>query len=101
MRAVYIEGDKVINTAKWEDGIELPKGWVESRVAQKGWGHVGGVLFAPEIEQKEKTTQEKIEHLENTITPRMIRGALIGDQFSIDKIKEIECLISDLRLSNI
>ena len=51
--------------------------------------------YAPQ--KPEPTPQEQIQSLEAQITARNIRGALLGDQYAIDKITEIENLISNLR----
>ena len=51
--------------------------------------------YAPQ--KPEPTVQEQIRSLEEQITDRNIRGALLGDQFAIDKITEIENLIANLR----
>jgi len=51
--------------------------------------------YAPQ--RPEPTPQEQIRTLEAQITDRNIRCALLGDQFAIDKITEIENLIANLR----
>jgi len=51
--------------------------------------------YAPQ--KPEPTVQEQIRSLEEQITDRNIRCALLGDQFAIDKITEIENLIANLR----
>ena len=51
--------------------------------------------YAPQ--KPEPTPQEQIQSLEAQITARNIRGALLGDQYAIDKITEIESLIANLR----
>lgn len=51
--------------------------------------------YAPQ--KPEPTPQEQIQSLEAQITARNIRGALLGDQYAIDKINEIEGLIAELR----
>lgn len=51
--------------------------------------------YAPQ--KPEPTPQEQIQSLEAQITARNIRGALLGDQYAIDKITEIENLIANLR----
>ena len=48
-------------------------------------------------QKPEPTPQEQIQSLEAQITARNIRGALLGDQYAIDKITEIENLIANLR----
>ena len=49
------------------------------------------------VPKPEPTIQEQIESLESQITNRNIRCALLGDQYAIDKITEIENLIANLR----
>ena len=43
------------------------------------------------------STQEQIQSLETQVTDRNIRCAILGDQYAIDKIIEIENLIANLR----
>ena len=42
-------------------------------------------------------TVEEIEAIEATITPRMLRGAALGDAVSIQKLADIEAYIALLR----
>ena len=51
--------------------------------------------YAPQ--RPEPTPQEQMRSLESQITDRNIRCALLGDQYAIDKINEIEGLIAELR----
>lgn len=51
--------------------------------------------YAPQ--KPEPTPQEQIQSLEAQITERNIRCALLGDQYAIEKITEIETLIANLR----
>ena len=51
--------------------------------------------YAPQ--KPEPTPQEQIRALEAQITDRNIRCALLGDQYAIDRITEIENLIANLR----
>ncbi len=51
--------------------------------------------YAPQ--KPEPTPQEQIQALEAQITDRNIRCALLGDQYAIDRITEIENLIANLR----
>lgn len=51
--------------------------------------------YAPQ--KPEPTPQEQIRALEEQITDRNIRCALLGDQYAIDRITEIENLIANLR----
>lgn len=41
--------------------------------------------------------KDQIIELENQVTDRNIRGALLGDEFAINKITQIEAQIEDLR----
>ena len=45
----------------------------------------------------EPTIQERIEALEAQITDRNIRSAILGDEFAINKITQIEAQIAELR----
>ena len=51
--------------------------------------------YAPQ--RPEPPPQEQIRSLESQITDRNVRCALLGDQYAIDKINEIEGLIAELR----
>lgn len=51
--------------------------------------------YAPE--KPEPTIQEQIEALELQITKRNLRAALLGDEFALNKIQEIESQIEELR----
>ena len=61
--------------------------------AYNGAWYVQG--YAPQ--KPEPTVQEQIRSLEAQITDRNVRCAILGDQFAIDKITEIENLIANLR----
>lgn len=45
----------------------------------------------------EPTIQERIQELENSITKRNLRAALLGDEYALNKIKDIEQQIEELR----
>lgn len=60
----------------------------------KGNWYLAG--FAPKKPHKEEI-QDQINALENQITERNLRSALIGDEFAINKIKDIEMQIDVLR----
>jgi len=66
---------------------------MEVEQAYNGAWYVQG--YAPQ--KPEPTVQEQIRSLEAQITDRNIRSALLGDQYAIDKITEIENLIANLR----
>lgn len=61
--------------------------------AYNGTWYVAG--YAPA--KPEPTAQEQIEALEEQITDRNIRSAIIGDEFAINKITQIEAQIEELR----
>ena len=52
--------------------------------------------YAPQKPQRDALI-EQIESLEAQITERNVRGAILGDQFAINKINEIETQIAQLR----
>ena len=52
--------------------------------------------YAPQKPQRDALI-EQIESLEAQITERNVRGAILGDQFAINKINEIEAQIAQLR----
>lgn len=52
--------------------------------------------YAPQ-KPHNQTIIEQIEHLESTITERNFRNALLGDEFAINKINDIEAKIAELR----
>ena len=66
---------------------------IEVEQAYNGAWYVQG--YAPQ--KPEPTVQEQIRSLEAQITDRNVRCALLGDQYAIDKITEIENLIANLR----
>ena len=51
--------------------------------------------YAPQ--KPEPTPQEQIRSLEEQITERNIRNAILGDPYAINKITEIENLIANIR----
>lgn len=52
--------------------------------------------YAPQ-KPHNQTILEQIEQLESTITDRNFRSALLGDEFAINKINDIEAQIAELR----
>ena len=66
---------------------------MEVEQAYNGTWYLKG--YAPQ--KPEPTPQEQILALEAQITDRNIRCALLGDQYAIDRITEIENLIANLR----
>lgn len=47
--------------------------------------------------QREPTIQEQIDELENSVTKRNTRAALAGDEVALQKIKDVEAQIEELR----
>lgn len=89
---------------------KMPKGELEQRQAeytavaewcnQNGYhieddGEYYKVVINPPM--PEPTIQQRIEALEGQITGRNIRAAILGDQFAINKMTEIEAQIAELR----
>lgn len=52
--------------------------------------------YAP-VKPHNQEIQEQIEALEEQITDRNVRGALLGDEFAINKITQIEAQIEEMR----
>ena len=52
--------------------------------------------YAPQKSHNDEI-KDQIEALEKQITERNMRGAILGDQFALTKISEIEAQIADLR----
>lgn len=52
--------------------------------------------FAPVQPEQERILAE-IKQLEETITPRNYRAAIAGDEYALNKIKEVETQIEELR----
>ena len=48
-------------------------------------------------EEHNEMIQQEIEEEENKITPRNLRGAVMGDSFAYDKVNEVENNIAKLR----
>lgn len=48
-------------------------------------------------EPQEDVIKKQIAELENQITPRNFRGAILGDEFALNKITQIEEQIAQLR----
>lgn len=49
------------------------------------------------VKPHKQEVQERIDALESKITDRNIRGALLGDEYAINKITQIETDIAELR----
>lgn len=63
-----------------------------------GWKMMSdGTLSDPVTADLEKTTEQKIEQLESKVTQRIIRGSILGDQYSIKALEDIENEIAVLR----
>lgn len=52
--------------------------------------------YAP-VKPHNEEIQEQIDALEEQVTDRNVRGALLGDEFAINKITQIEAQIEELR----
>lgn len=68
-----------------DDGLE--KSW-------NGSWYVKG--YAPE-KPHDEVILEQIKELEGQITDRNLRGAILGDEFATNKIRQIEAQIEELR----
>lgn len=95
MNCVYVENGVVTKVAIWG---ECPSGWIESD-AGKGYLHDSdtGEFTAPVNEEEEKTSDEQIAELEASLTARNLRSALLGDEYAIAKVQEVEDAIELLR----
>lgn len=71
-------------------------GMTEMEVEQGYDGKWYQLGFTP-IESKSEKSLKQIIELENSIQPRWLRSAMLGDEFAINKLKEIENAISILR----
>lgn len=60
------------------------------------WYLKGYAPIKPEPTPREKVVSQ-IESLEKSITDRNIRAALLGDEYALNKITEIEAQIEELR----
>lgn len=67
---------------------------MEVEQAYNGKWYVKG--YAPE-EPKEEAVKKQIVALEEQITDRNLRSAILGDEFALNKITEIENQITELR----
>lgn len=67
---------------------------MEVEQAYNGKWYVKG--YAPE-EPKEEVVKKQIVALEEQITNRNLRSAILGDEFALNKITEIENQIAELR----
>jgi len=89
----YIDADN--NYIGAFDGVNPPKGSIEVPSppgdARQKWD---GNKFLP----FEKSIQDQIDDLENSVTPRNYRDFVLGNQYSIDKINQVEADIAILRV---
>ena len=67
---------------------------MEVEKAYNGNWYVKG--FAP-VEPQDEIIKKQINDLEAQITDRNIRGAILGDEFALNKITDIENQIAELR----
>jgi len=83
---VYVE-------TKVQDGYKLVPVYTDGKTITVNYKQV-------ELTEAEKRAKilAKIEYLERQQTPRIIRNAINGDEFAINKIKEIEQEIELLRV---
>lgn len=95
---------KVVNNATKEcevgigtnSAFYISQGMTEQDVEQAyngGWYLAG---YAP-VKPQEEVIKGQIKALEDKITERNLRGAILGDQFALTKISEIEAQIAELR----
>lgn len=94
MKSAKVESGVVVNVAvgKAKDCIECPEN------VSIGWSYDGTEFTAPAPNPvKQPTTEDKIAALESTVTKRWLRGAALGDEYAIDKIRDVEDRIQDLR----
>lgn len=71
-------------------------GMVKMDVEQSYDGNWYVAGYAPQ-KSHNQVIMEQIYELENQITERNMRSAIMGDQFAINKITEIEAQIEELR----
>lgn len=89
---------------------KMPKGELENRQQEytqvAEWCNTNGYHIEDQGEYyvvvinppaPEPTIQDQIEALEAQITDRNIRASILGDEFAINKITQIEAQIAELR----
>lgn len=74
-------------------------GMTEQEVEQsyEGRWYLKGYAPAEPVPTHEEIVKEQIVDLERQITDRNIRGAILGDEFALSKIQNIEAQIEELR----
>ena len=75
--------------------IGMTYDWVEQ--AYTGQWYLQGYAPAKPEPTPQEVIKAQIVALEDQITERNIRGAILGDEFAINKITQIEAQIADLR----
>ena len=65
--------------------------------AWTGNWYVAGYAPQKPIPTRDEIIKQQIQELEQSITDRNIRGAILGDNFALNKINEIEAQIEELR----
>lgn len=88
----YLENE---NGDLTRDGKGIPKShplYVEILAEVKS-GEAEIIAYA----EPEKTSDQLIAELEASVTPRNLRGAALGDDYALKKIKEVDDAIAKLR----
>lgn len=97
MKALIFE-NKVIQLEDSEFEVAPTLSWIDAPAnCAVGWSLEDGVLTEPP--QYIPTNKDRIQDLEIQITPRNLRSAILGDQYAIDQITNIENQIAALRSS--
>lgn len=90
--------EKIVLTANTREELENAPCMTFDRIEETDAEYTfynGEYLTAEELEQAKK--QAQIEDLERQITARNIRGAILGDEYALNKVQEIEAQIAELR----
>ena len=101
MRGLKVKNSTVEKVAIFNTDTELPNGWIEAPAGVGiGWADNGdGTFSAPPPEPApEPTVGEQIAALEATVTARWLRGAALGDTYSIAELQKVEDAIAALRV---
>ena len=101
MKAYTVKNNIIDNIIVYKDGASLPTGVFEAKNNESiGWVKSSSGLFKAPAKKIEpaKTKDQLIDQLESSITNRNLRSAILGDKYSIDKIKEVESQIIKLKV---